>query len=173
MYQIRAYAIQVPLGTNLCGSFNCESRKQERIWNSWPPCIIVDVRRKSWNTCAIHRITAASKLLGLYNLIAKASENQQFDWSNVNIHITIPLRGRLKRLLVTVPNTKHAWKTAADQILSGAGLITFGKYYLSIGYLAKIVQTPNSSPYQKAGSIINQQDNRCAQQKMNGNTMEI
>lgn len=105
--------------------------------------------------------------------LPKLRRISNFDWSNVNIHITIPLRGRLKRLLVTVPNTKHAWKTAADQILSGAGLITFGKYYLSIGYLAKIVQTPNSSPYQKAGSIINQQDNRCAQQKMNGNTMEI
>lgn len=63
----------------------------------------------------------------------------RFDCEEVYLHLKIPLQGKNLKPLITVQDPKHAKKTAANQILSGACLVSFGAFNISIGHLALIV----------------------------------
>lgn len=75
--------------------------------------------------------------------------------------------------LVILQDPKHARKTGANQLLSGARLLAFGKYYINIGHMVLLMQDKHSSLYQKDVFNIDRQDDGRAYRSLNDDTLEL
>lgn len=96
-----------------------------------------------------------------------------FHCEEVDVHIKIPLYGQNLEPLITVQDPKHARKTAANQVLSGARLLSFGKFYVSIGHLALIIQHPSSTLFQRDVFNSDCQDDGRAYRTLSHETCEL
>jgi hypothetical protein len=74
---------------------------------------------------------------------------------------------------VTIQDPKHARKTGANQLLSGAQLLAFGQYYINIGHMVLLMQDENSSLYQKDVFNVDRQDDGRAYRTLNDDTLEL
>lgn len=90
-----------------------------------------------------------------------------------DINIQIPLFGQIPKPVIPIQDVKHARKTGANQILSGARLLSFGQFYLSIGHLALLLQAPNSTLYQKDTFNTDRQDDGRAYRTFNNETFKL
>lgn len=113
---------------------------------------------------------AAVEVSAQDKLNSQASSFILFDCEEVDLHLKIPLYGKNSKPLITVQDPKHARKTAANQILSGARLLSFGKFYISIGHLALIIQHPKSTLFQRDVFNSDRQDDGRAYRTLNHET---
>ncbi|EGG10172.1 uncharacterized protein MELLADRAFT_94558 [Melampsora larici-populina 98AG31] len=116
---------------------------------------------------------AATEMLAQLLLTSKAINYIEFSRPQAGIHIKIPLFGSNPTPLVIVQDPKHARKTGANQLLSGARLLAFGKYYINIGHMVLLMQDENSSLYQKDVFNIDRQDDGRAYRSLNNDTLEL
>ncbi|PLW26131.1 hypothetical protein PCASD_24687 [Puccinia coronata f. sp. avenae] len=116
---------------------------------------------------------AANELLAQTALSDLSDKHITFVQPKYEINIRIPLLGNLPRPLVAVQDPKHARKTCANQILSGARLLSFGKYWFSILHLAVILKSDGTSLYTKDVYNCDKQDDGRAYRLFNEETMKI
>lgn len=105
---------------------------------------------------------AATKMSAQNLLNSQALNYLEFNRPQAGIHIRICVFGTNQITLVTIQDAKHARKTGANQILSGARLLAFGQYYINIGHLILLMQDENSSLYQRDVFNVDRQDDRRA-----------
>jgi hypothetical protein len=82
---------------------------------------------------------AATEILALRSLQNSVDQYLSFHKEDTGISIQVPLMGQPPRPVVPVQDPKHACKTAANQLLSGAWLLSFGKFYLNISHLVELL----------------------------------
>jgi hypothetical protein len=62
-----------------------------------------------------------------------------FNKPDADVSVQVPLFGNPPQPVVPLQDPKHARKTAANQLLSGARLLSFGKFYLNISHLVALL----------------------------------
>lgn len=116
---------------------------------------------------------AATKMSAQNLLNSQALNYLEFNRPQAGIHIRICVFGTNQITLVTIQDAKHARKTGANQILSGARLLAFGQYYINIGHLILLMQDENSSLYQRDVFNVDRQDDRRAYWTLNYDTLKL
>lgn len=116
---------------------------------------------------AATEVSAQSKLVDL------AAKHLPFDFEEVNVHFKIPLFGPHEKPLIVVQDPTHARKVGANQILSGARLLSMGSFYLSLSHIAQIVQGDHSPLYQKDAFNTDKQDDGRAYRTFNNDTFAM
>jgi hypothetical protein len=87
---------------------------------------------------------AATEISTLRTVQNSVNKYLCFSKHDSDVSIRVPLIGQPPRPVVSVQDPKHARKTATNQVLSGARLLSFGKSYLNISHLVEILG--NGSP---------------------------
>ncbi|KAH9449739.1 hypothetical protein Pst134EB_020554 [Puccinia striiformis f. sp. tritici] len=90
-----------------------------------------------------------------------------------SINIKIPLVGIPPLPLVGIQDPKHARKTSVNQLLSGARLLCFGKFWFSILHLSVIVESKNSPLYVKDAFNSDKQDDGRAYRVLSKDTLKV
>lgn len=100
--------------------------------------------------------------------------NTYLRYTNISLGVSVevPLLGQPPRPIVTVQDPKHGRKTVANQLLSGALLLSFGKYHINIQHLATMLSGENSPLYQKDIFDTDKQDDGRAYRVFNVHTLE-
>ncbi|KAA1082065.1 hypothetical protein PGTUg99_011746 [Puccinia graminis f. sp. tritici] len=174
--KLRAYTIQVPLPgiptyfVALLASKDKESSSD-----------IVETHTKFVKMCdksgmkilSLASDGAATKLSAQMDLTKISDAHLTFVRPKYNVNIKLPLIGNPPRPLVGVQDPKHARKTCVNQILSGARLLSFGKYWISILHLSTIVENQESSLYVKDVFNSDKQDDGWAYCVFNEDTLKI
>ncbi|EGG02837.1 uncharacterized protein MELLADRAFT_90699 [Melampsora larici-populina 98AG31] len=145
--KIRAYTIQVPLPnipTYVVALIaSCSNESADDIAEAHHT-IITHSLQAGINIMSMGADGAATKISAQEKLHNNTDQYLTYSKSNLNVHVKVPLFGNPPRPVVTVQDPKHARKTGANQLLSGARLIVIGKYVVTIQQLAEILQMPNS-----------------------------
>ncbi|KAI7961350.1 hypothetical protein MJO28_001839 [Puccinia striiformis f. sp. tritici] len=97
----------------------------------------------------------------------------QMEVVNLSDSHLIPLVGCPPLPLVGIQDPKHARKTSVNQLLSGACLLCFGKFWFSILHLSVIVKCKNSPLYVKDAFNSGKQDNGWAYRVLHEDTLKI
>ncbi|EGG06868.1 uncharacterized protein MELLADRAFT_86302 [Melampsora larici-populina 98AG31] len=174
--KIRAYTIQVPLPgvptyvVALIASIDKQTASD-----------ILDLHKKfielsqkaGFNVLSIGSDGAATEISAQKMLHDSATKYLEFKAPAHNLHIQIPLLGQKLHPVVMVQDPKHARKTAANQLLSGARFISFGCYHVGIPQLAKIVQSDNSTLYIKDVFNTDKQDDGRAYRVFSSETLQL
>lgn len=116
---------------------------------------------------------AANKIPAQGMTVETAHKYVKFDCPEVNMHIKTPLFGPYLNVVVVVQDPKPARNLVANQIVSGARLMAFGHHYLFIEHLALIIQSADSSLYQKDVFNCDKQENGQIYCTFNESTLEI
>jgi hypothetical protein len=114
---------------------------------------------------------AATEMSALRIVQSSADRYLCFQKPDSAISIKIPLIGQPHQTVLPVQDTKHARKTAANQILSGARYLSFGKFYLNISQLVALLGE-RSPLYSRDVLNCDKQDDGRAYQTMNWETLE-
>lgn len=125
------------------------------------------------NVLSIGSDGAANKLSAQATFLKLAKEFIVFDYDPANLHIKIPLIGFEKHPVVSIQDPKHARKTCANQILSGARLLSFGRFYVTLSQLAVVLQHQPASLYHKDVFNCDKQDDGQAYRTFNDDTLAI
>jgi hypothetical protein len=147
MFQVRLYTIQVPLPkvpsfvVALVASYDKETA--EEIASSHIS-VLEFCSKAGMSIVSIGSDGAATEVLALRSLQNSVNQHLSFHKADAGISIQVPLMGQPPRPVVPVQDPKHARKTAANQLLSGARLLSFGKFYLKIAHLVELLG--NDSP---------------------------
>jgi hypothetical protein len=112
--------------------------------------------------------TEISALSSLQNLV---NQYLLFHKADTGISIQVPLMGQPPRPVVPVQDPKHARKTASNQLLSGAQLLSFGKFHLNISHLVALLGK-GSPLYSRDVLNCDKQDNGRAYRTMNWETLQ-
>ncbi|EGF98707.1 uncharacterized protein MELLADRAFT_95458 [Melampsora larici-populina 98AG31] len=159
--KVRAYTIQVPLPNvptfvvAMLASYNNE--KSEDILTLHDTAISL-AQKAGLNILSIGSDGAANELSAQAMLANLANETLSFSFVGLGVKIHVPLIGQPPRPIVAVQDPKHARKTAANQILSGARCLAFGRFYFGIGQLTEILTSENSPLYQRDVHNSDKQD---------------
>ncbi|PLW18137.1 hypothetical protein PCANC_12692 [Puccinia coronata f. sp. avenae] len=90
---------------------------------------------------------------------------------DARISVQVPMIGEPPRPWIPVQDPKHGRKTASNQLLSGARVLSFGKNFLNISQLVELLG--QSSPlYSRDVLNCDKQDDGCAYRTMNWETFE-
>lgn len=135
--------------------------------------ILLLSQQNSLKVLSIGSDGAANEMSAQAGMSQLAKEFITFDNPDTNIHIQIPMIGVDKQPLVTIQDPKHARKTAANQLLSGARLLSFGSFYVSISQLALLFQHIPLSLYHKDVFNCDKQDDGRAYGTFNDDTLAI
>ncbi|EGG05841.1 uncharacterized protein MELLADRAFT_87741 [Melampsora larici-populina 98AG31] len=106
--------------------------------------IITHALRAGINIMSMGADGAATEISAQEKLKNKTDQYLTYSKSSLNVYVKVPLFGDPPRPVVTVQDPKHARKTGANQLLSGARLIVIGMHVMTIQQLAQILQMPNS-----------------------------
>lgn len=150
--KIRAYTIQIPLpGVPTYVAALIPSIDKQTASNilALHTKFINLSQKAGFHVLSIEFNGAATEISAQKMLHNSATKYLEFRAPDHKIHIQIPLLGEKLHPMVMVQDPKHARKTAANQLLSGARFISFGCYHVGIPQLAKIVQNENSTLYIK------------------------
>lgn len=133
--------------------------------------IIQHARDAGINIISMAADGAATELSAQAKLRNLATHTHTYSKSSLKVHVKIPLLGNPPRPLVTLQDPKHARKTAANQLLSGARLITMGRFVVCIQQLAHILQLPNSPLLARDVFDCDKQDDGRAYQTFSSQTI--
>ena len=82
---------------------------------------------------------AAADISALCFLQSLVNLHLSFHKTDACVSIKVPLMGQPPLPVLPVQEPKHTQKTAANQLLSGAWLLSFGKYHLNISHLVALL----------------------------------
>ncbi|KAA1122302.1 hypothetical protein PGTUg99_036437 [Puccinia graminis f. sp. tritici] len=172
--KVRLYTIQVPLPkipsfvVALVASYDKE--KAEDIAASH--ISVLDYCSKSgMSVVSIGSDGAATEISALRIIQNSVDKYLRFQKLDAGINIQVPLMGQLLQPVVAVQDPKHARKTAANQLLSGARILSFGKFHLNISHLVALLGK-GSPLYSKDVLNCDKQDDGRAYRTMNWETLE-
>jgi hypothetical protein len=115
---------------------------------------------------------AATEISALRILHNSVKDYLVFQKADSGISVQVTLIGSPPRPVVPVQDPKHAQKTAANQLLSGARLLLFGKFHLNISHLVALLGE-RSPLYSQDVLNCDKQDDGRAYQTMNWETLEV
>ncbi|KAI7944157.1 hypothetical protein MJO28_011685 [Puccinia striiformis f. sp. tritici] len=172
--KVRLYTIQVPLPkvpsfvVALIASYDKETAEEIAASHI---SVLNFCSKVGMSIVSIGSDGAATEIAALRFLQNSVNQHLSFHKADAGISIQVPLMGNPQRPVVPVQDPKHACKTAANQILSGARLLSFGKFHLNISHLVALLG--QSSPLY-AGDVLNcdKQDDGRAYRTMNWETLE-
>jgi hypothetical protein len=173
-HQVRLYTIQVPLPkfpsfvVALVASYDKETAEEIAASH----ISVLDYCSKAGMLIiSIGSDGAATEISALRFVQKSVDQFLCFHKLDARISVQVPMIGETPRPLVPVQDPKHAQKTASNQLLSGAQVLSFGKYFLNISQLVELLG--QSSPlYSRDVLNCNKQDNGCAYRTMNWETFE-
>ncbi|EGG09507.1 uncharacterized protein MELLADRAFT_95999 [Melampsora larici-populina 98AG31] len=114
---------------------------------------------------------APTKLSAQNSLTDTATQFVSYSNSHYNVHVKVPLIGHPPRPVVMVQDPKHARKTGANQLSSGACLLVIGKYHVLIQQVAALLQYGNSLLLHKDIFDCDKQDDVQAFQTLSSSTL--
>ncbi|KAA1075391.1 hypothetical protein PGT21_034651 [Puccinia graminis f. sp. tritici] len=159
--KLRAYTIQVPLpGIPTYVVALLASKDKECATD------IIETHKQVLDLCdqvglkvlSISSDGAANELSAQMEVVKLSDSHLKFIRPKHKIDIQIPLVGSPPLPLVAIQDPKHARKTSTNQLLSGARLLCFGKYWFSILHLSVIVESDGASIYPKDVFNCDKQD---------------
>ena len=116
---------------------------------------------------------AANKLLAQMEFEKLSNFHLEFIQPIYIIQIRIQLIGSSPLPLVGIQNPKHAFKKSVNQLLLGARLLCFVKYWFSTLHLSVLVKQKDSSLYVKDFFNLEKQGDSRAYQVRNEDTLKI
>ncbi|PLW27462.1 hypothetical protein PCASD_19515 [Puccinia coronata f. sp. avenae] len=174
--KLRAYTIQVPLPgipTYVVALLASQEKETAADIVETHRQFLAIANESGLNILSLSADGAANELSAQTALSDLSDKHITFVRPKYEINIRIPLLGNPPRPLVAVQDPKHARKTCANQILSGARLLSFGKYWFSILHLAVILESDGTSLYTKDVYNCDKQDDGRAYRLFNEETMKI
>ncbi|KNE88136.1 hypothetical protein PSTG_18469, partial [Puccinia striiformis f. sp. tritici PST-78] len=167
--KVRLYTIQVPLPkvpsfvVALVASYDKENAEEIAAGH----ISVLDYCSKAeMSVVSIGSDGAATEISALRILQNSADQYLCFEKADAGISVRVPLIGSPAQPVVPVQDPKHARKTAANQLLSGARLLSFGKFYINISHLVELLG--DSSPlYSRDVLNCDKQDDGRAYRTMN------
>lgn len=115
---------------------------------------------------------AANELAAQKSITLDAPGYLCFEKKLLDVEVRVPLLGNPPRPIVPVQDPKHARKTAANQILSGARLLSFGRYHINIQQLASLLDVQPSPLVVRDVLDCDKQDDGRAYRTFNSKTLE-
>lgn len=140
--KIRAYTVQIPMPN--CPTFvvaliaSRSDEKSEDILRQ-NMLFIQMMQDAGLPLLSLGSDGAASELAAQSALNRSARSFLEYHNPRHGVIIRVPLLGSLNRPIVSVQDPKHARKTAANQILSGARVLSFGCYHVDIKQLLDLL----------------------------------
>ncbi|PLW56425.1 hypothetical protein PCANC_03455 [Puccinia coronata f. sp. avenae] len=109
----------------------------------------------------------AEEIAASHILVLTTAQKQEY----ARISVQVPMIGEPPRPWIPVQDPKHGRKTASNQLLSGARVLSFGKKFLNISQLVELLG--QSSPLYSCDVLnCDKQDDGCAYRTMNWETFE-
>ncbi|EGG06106.1 uncharacterized protein MELLADRAFT_87473 [Melampsora larici-populina 98AG31] len=125
------------------------------------------------NILSIGADGAPTELCAQIALAESATQFITYENSDYDVHVKVPLMGNPPRPVVMVQDPKHARKTGANQLGSGARLIVMGNYHVSIQQVAAILQSGRSPLLHKDVFDCDKQDDGRAFRTLNSGTLAV
>lgn len=174
--QIRAYTLQVPLPNVptfvVALIASCDKETSNDILETHIKFLRL-ADEAGINILSIGADGAPTELCAQAALSDTATRHLTYSNSMFDVHITIPLMGNPPRPVVMVQDPKHARKTAANQLSSGARLLIIGNHHISIQQVAEILQSGRSPLLHKDVFDCDKQDDGRAFRTLNSSTLEV
>ncbi|KAA1137387.1 hypothetical protein PGTUg99_002465 [Puccinia graminis f. sp. tritici] len=174
--KLRAYTIQVPLPgipTYVVALLASKDKENSTDIIETHKQVLYLCNQAGMKIISISSDGAANELSAQMEVVNLSDSHLVFSRPKQGIDIKIPLVGSPPLPLVGIQDPKHARKTSVNQLLSGARLLCFGKYWFSILHLLVIVESENSSLYVKDIFNSDKQDDGRAYRVMNEFTLKI
>ncbi|KAA1111413.1 hypothetical protein PGTUg99_007446 [Puccinia graminis f. sp. tritici] len=140
--KVRLYTIQVPLPkipsfvVALVASYDKETAEDIAASH----ISVLDYCSKAgMSIVSIGSDGAATEISALRILQTSVDKHLCFEKTDSGVLVQVPLMGQHLQPVVPVQDPKHTRKTAANQLLSGARLLSFGKFYLNISHLVELL----------------------------------
>ncbi|EGF97335.1 uncharacterized protein MELLADRAFT_85855 [Melampsora larici-populina 98AG31] len=130
-------------------------------------------REAGINILSIGADGAPPELSAQASLVDTATQYFTYSNSTYDVHIKLPLVGHPPRPVVMVQDPKHARKTSANQLASGARLLTIGNYHISIQQLAAILQSGRSLLLHRDVFDCDKQDDGRAFRTLSSSTLAV
>ncbi|PLW21867.1 hypothetical protein PCANC_03352 [Puccinia coronata f. sp. avenae] len=172
--KVRLYTIQVPLPkiplfvVALIASYKNETAEDIAISH----ISVLDYCSKAgMSIISIGSDGAAMEISALRIFQKSVDQYLCFHKKDAGIAIQVPLVGQPPQPVVAVQDPKHARKTSANQLLSGARILSFGKFQANISHLVAILGE-GSPLYSHDVFNCDKQDNGRAYQTMNWETLK-
>ncbi|EGF98144.1 uncharacterized protein MELLADRAFT_96134 [Melampsora larici-populina 98AG31] len=149
---LRAYTIQVPLPnvpTYVVALLSSRTNEGATDIASEHEEVITLAHEVGINILSMGADGAATELSAQEKLVEKSTQFHTYTNATLNVYIKIPLFGEPPRPIICIQDPKHARKTGANQLLSGAHLLVIGNYTVTIQQLAEILKMPNSPLHAK------------------------
>lgn len=116
---------------------------------------------------------APTELSAQITLAETATQYLSYSNDTYNVHVKVPLIGHPPRPVVMVQDPKHARKTGANQLGSGARLLIIGRYHISIQHIASILQSGRSPLLHKDVFDCDKQDDGRSFRTLNSQTLAV
>ncbi|EGG05907.1 uncharacterized protein MELLADRAFT_87639 [Melampsora larici-populina 98AG31] len=150
--QIRAYTIQVPLPnvpTYVVALIASRSNEGADDIASEHEKVITLAHEAGINILSMGADGAATEFSAQEKLVQKSTQFYNYSKASLNVYIKIPLFGNPPRPIISIQDPKHARKTGANQLLSGACLMVIGNSTVTIQQLAEILKMADSPLHPK------------------------
>ncbi|PLW42688.1 hypothetical protein PCASD_08506 [Puccinia coronata f. sp. avenae] len=172
--KVRLYTIQVPLPkipsfvVALVASYDKETAEDIAASHI---SVLEYCSKAGMSILSLGSDGAATEISALRMVQASADKYLSFHKSDAGVSVQVPLIGEPPQPVVAVQDPKHARKTATNQILSGARLLSFGKFHLNISHLVELLGD-HSTLYNRDVLNCDKQDDGRAYRTMNWETLE-
>ncbi|EGG10901.1 uncharacterized protein MELLADRAFT_92264 [Melampsora larici-populina 98AG31] len=172
--KIRAYTLQVPLPNVptfvVALIASCDKETSNDILENHHTFMKLS-QDAGINILSIGADGAPTELCAQIALAESATQFITYENSDYDVHVKVPLMGNPPRPVVMVQDPKHARKTGANQLGSGARLIVMGNYHVSIQQVATILQSGRSPLLHKDVFDCDKQDDGRAFRTLNSGTL--
>jgi hypothetical protein len=115
---------------------------------------------------------AATELAAQEQLIESRTNYLTYTNEELEVYVKVPLFGKEACPIVMIQDPKHARKTAANQPLSGARVICFGRFHVDIQQLAVLLEEATSPLYKRDVFDSDRQDDGRAYRMFSAKTLE-
>ncbi|EGG13232.1 uncharacterized protein MELLADRAFT_86716 [Melampsora larici-populina 98AG31] len=115
---------------------------------------------------------AATELAAQEQLIDSRTRYLTYTNEALEVYIKVPLFGQEARPIVMIQDPKHARKTAANQPLSGARVISLGRFHVDIQQLAVLLEESASPLYKRDVFDSDRQDDGRAYRMFSAKTLK-
>ncbi|EGG08742.1 uncharacterized protein MELLADRAFT_84258 [Melampsora larici-populina 98AG31] len=160
--KIQAYTIQVPLpnmSTFIVAVIASRSKENASDVAAQHHTFFCECQSAGINVLSLGSDGAPTELAAQEQIIESTTQYLTYSNNNLDVFVKVPLLGENLMPVVLVQDPKHARKTAANQLLSRARVLAFGRYYVDIQQLATILQDANSPIYKRDVFDCDRQDN--------------
>lgn len=173
--QVRAYTIQIPLpntSTFVVALIASKSKEDASDVAAQHQTFFRESQLAGLNILSLGSDGAPTELSAQEKVIESATNYLTYSNTDLDVFVKVPLLGKNAKPIVMIQDPKHARKTAANQLLSGARVLSFGRFYVDIQQLATILQDANSPLYKRDVFDCDRQDDGRAYRTFSAKTVE-